>query len=212
MQVLSYLRAGDPRKYLTELRGLFSSGGMRYHLRDLLLRWFGSLAEPTDGEWSLAYRRLLDPATRTSFLAAMAGNPGWFVRIDGEPLESLLALDDQAIDAQVIPYLASLVGGDAHAEVIEIARGLADRGGVWPTRATRVIEAIRSWQSPRSVELFERLVRSQGDFLARQSHELDEIARSDPRLGCRLIRLVAVYSVRRAEQAEIFSSRHRRYA
>ena len=39
---------------------------MRYHLRDLLTRWFGSLAEPTDGEWSLAYRTLLDPATRTA--------------------------------------------------------------------------------------------------------------------------------------------------
>ena len=189
IQVLAYLRGTDYRKYLEELRDLLDAAGLRPHLRDLLLRWFGSMPDPTDGEWSVAYRMLLDPAARPRLLAAMAGNPGWFARINGGPLRALLEQDDQVVDSQVVPYLISLVDA-SQAEVVEIARGLAARGGRWANRAARIVSYIRDWRTRGTAELFEQLAGSLDGFLVNQTYQLDGVAQADPRAGCRLVRLL----------------------
>jgi hypothetical protein len=187
VQVLSYLRDGNERKYLGELNSLFAAEGMRHHLRDLLVRWFGALPEPSDGEWNLAFRGLLEPSTRTELLAAMVGNRGWFERINGEPLETLLALDDTSVDTQVIPYLTSMLG-ESQFEVVSIGRKILDRGGAWTIRAARIVSSIRNWDLPEAAELFERLATELDEFLPGQSYLLDNIAKIHPRVGCRLVR------------------------
>lgn len=50
-QVIAYMRGTDSPQYLRELKNLLYTQGIRFHLYDLLLRWFGSLQSPTDGEW-----------------------------------------------------------------------------------------------------------------------------------------------------------------
>jgi len=189
IQVLAYLRGAQPRKYLGELQELLAAAGLRPHLRDLLIRWFGAEPDPTDGEWSVAYRVLLDPAARPRLLAAMAGNPGWFARINGGPLRALLEQDDQVVDSQVIPYLISLVDA-IQGEVVKIARGLAARGGRWANRAAWIVAHIREWRAPAAAELFEQLAGSLDNFLVNQSYQFDGIAKADPRAGCRLVRLL----------------------
>ena len=187
IHVLSYHRGGDPRAYLAELQDLLDAEGLRFHLQDLLLRWFGSLSDPTDGEWSVAYRRLNDPATRPRLLAAMGGNIGWFAKINGGPLHVLLAQDDQVLDTQVVPYLISMLGVSQE-DVITIARRLAAKGGPWTNRAARIASRIRDWKSAQAVEFFEQLAASPDNYLIDQTHHLHEIVKQHPRVGCRLIR------------------------
>lgn len=172
IQVLAYLRGTDPLRYLEELQDLLDAEGLRSHLRDLLLRWFGALPDPTDGEWTMAYRRLLDPAARPRLLAVMGGNPGWFARINGEPLQYLLALDEQVVDSQVIPYLISMVE-TAQAEVVTLVRTFAERGERWMNRAMQIVSSIRDWKLPEAVELFEQMAKSSAIFLVHQTYQLD---------------------------------------
>lgn len=188
-QVLAYQRANDPRAYLRELQALLGAGGLRFHLRDLLLRWFGALPSPTDEEWTVARRLLLDPARRARLLAAMHGNVGWFARLQGRPLQDLLALDDQSLDATVMPYLLSLVEV-AQAEVARLVAPLLERGDRWRNRVAWLLAYVREWRAVEAVDLFERLLRSTPAPDPVRMHALEEIARTHPEVGCRLVRLL----------------------
>jgi hypothetical protein len=50
IQVLAYQRSTDPGRYLAELSAIWRGTDIRFHLRHLLLRWFGSLPNPTSAE------------------------------------------------------------------------------------------------------------------------------------------------------------------
>ncbi len=189
VQVLFYLRGSKPRDYLLELQGLLNPSKLRFHLQDLVMRWFGALLDPTDDEWVIARRMLFDLVTRPRLLRAMHGNRGWFARLAGRPLQDLLSQDDQTLDTQVIPYLASLLEV-AQTEVVNIVRPRLGRSEQWNTRLTWMTSMIRNWYSVEAVELFEQLCRAIPQFSHSRFYDVAEIARTHPRAACRLIRLV----------------------
>lgn len=189
IHVLSYLRGSNPRTYLRELQNLLAASDLRFHLRDLLLRWFGALQNPTDDEWVVARRMFIDPAMRPRLLAAMYGNPSWFARLDGKPIQELLAQDDQTLDAQVIPYLASMLEV-AQAEVINIVHPYMGRSEQWNNRLAGILSRIRKWYAVEAVDLFEKMLRMMPALDLSRIYELDNIAAAHPKAGCRLIRLV----------------------
>ncbi len=189
VQVLFYLRGSKPRDYLRELQGLLNAPKLRFHLQDLVMRWFGALSGPTDDEWVIARRMLFDPVTRPSLLRVMHGNRGWFARLAGRPLQDLLSQDDQTLDTQVIPYLASLLEV-SQSEVVNLVRPQLGRSELWNTRLTWMTSMIRNWYSGEAVELFEQLCRVTPQFSRNRFYDVAEIAQTHPRAACRLIRLV----------------------
>lgn len=188
-QVLAYLRANDEATYIHELNVLLRSEGLRFHLRDLLVRWFGALPTPTDHEWEVARRLLMDPAMRPPLFGSMGGNVGWFARLSGKTLEGLLALDDGTLDATIMPYLLSLCEV-AQVEVARIVAPFLERGERWRNRAAWLLAYIREWRAVEAVALFERLLRLVPTSDPVRLHALKEIAHSHPEAGCRLIRLL----------------------
>ena len=95
IQVLSYLRGSAPAAYLRELSLLLNASesetALRFHLRDHVMRWFGSLPSPTDDEWLIARRMLVNPARRARVLTVMQGNSGWFARLKGMLEQTILS-------------------------------------------------------------------------------------------------------------------------
>ena len=176
--------------YLRELYDLLADEGLRYHLRNLVWRWFGTLLDPSDAELTLARRWLASPAARPRLLSAMAGNVAWFALLRGRPLQHLLNLDDAILDAEVIPYLASLMP-EAQVDVVAVVRPYVGRGAQWHRRITWLLSQVRTGQTVEVVELAETLLRADttlgpDHFLY---HILDSIAEAHPAAACRLIGL-----------------------
>jgi hypothetical protein len=189
VQVLSYLRGSDDDAYLSEVHKLLRAEGLRVHLKLLLLRWFGSLGTPTDGEWLLAKRMLADPAIRGRFLAAAQGNPGWFARINGGRIQGLLSEEDEVIDSEVVPYLASMIEVE-QAAVVKLVRPLAEREERWRRRARFLLARITDWNTLEAVWLFEAMLHQTPISDLGQVYELGDVAKAFPREGCRLIQLL----------------------
>lgn len=186
IQVLAYLRGRYPRQYLQSLSQLLNAENLRYHLSDLLTRWFGALSLPTPDELTIAQRLLVNSARRPLLLAAMASNPDWLMRLSGAPLQSLLALDDESLDQHIIPYLASLIN-IAQEDVVTILKPYLGQSDAWNRRVSWVLLRIRHWNIVEAVDLLENALplvsKDYTDFL----YEFHGITRVFPQHGFRLL-------------------------
>lgn len=195
LQVISFLRGADQSRYLRTVHQLLAERRIRYHLRDLLLRWFGALSDPSEYEWLIACRILADPTKQLPLLRYMCGNIGWFDRVSTTFLPSWLA-DEQMMDNQVMSYLISFVD-TRQADIIRFVTPLLMRSELWTERIRTILFSIRDWCTANAIGLFEqyairRPMLDQGDF-----HHLVAVARANPATGCRLVHHVLQYQLDR---------------
>ena len=188
IHVISYLRGTRPTEYLRDLNQLLNSSDLRYHIYDLILRWFCSLPDPSDGEWTLANRLLLNPQKRVQLITRMYGNPGWFNRLVGTLTPTWLEEDDE-LDNLVIPYLESM-SETAQAQVIEILRPYLGRSDKWDNRLANVLFRIRKWQTKEAIDLFEQITYRLPNFNQFGLYEMARVVEADPLTGIRLIRFL----------------------
>ncbi|MBA2524769.1 MAG: ATP-binding protein [Pyrinomonadaceae bacterium] len=189
IHVLEYLRGTDSSTYLRELSSFLnaSASEIRFHLRDHALRWFGAIADPTDQEWLIARRLFVDPMRRPWMLGAAQGNQGWFRRFRETLEHRLSSQDDKLVDGKILPYLYSMLEV-AQAEVITMLRPYRGKNPQWDQRIRGLVRSIRSWHTEEASSLYEEMF---GDVAANEIkhyYEIDDIAKVNPKLGCRLIR------------------------
>jgi hypothetical protein len=70
VHILGYQRAADPQRYITQVDAIWRGEGIRFHLRHLLMRWFGTLPNPTAAETAWVRRLLRDANDHQRFLNA----------------------------------------------------------------------------------------------------------------------------------------------
>jgi hypothetical protein len=188
VQVLGYLRGVNTQVYLRELGTLLTADGLRSHLRDLVIRWFGALPAPTEDEWVLARRMLVDRGRRVRLIATMSGNAGWFGYLKDTTIPELLDGDDETVDTLAIPYLISMLGA-AQAEVFNMVGLYLGRSERWDRRLMWMLQSVREWTTPEAVAMFERAFGALQPVQIRHVYQLDDVAKADPRTGCRLARV-----------------------
>lgn len=188
VQVLGYLRGVNTQVYLRELGMLLTADGLRAHLRDLVIRWFGALPAPTQEEWVLARRMLINRGRRARLMAAMGGNACWFGYLKETTVPGLLDGDDETVDTLAIPYLISMLG-TAQAEVFNMVGPYLGRNECWDRRLTWMLHSVRDWKTPEAVALFERAFGELQPAQIKHVYQLDDVAKADPRAGCRLARI-----------------------
>ncbi len=186
IHVLTYLRGVNSQIYLRELNRLLIAEGLRHHLYDLVIRWFGALPNPTENEWLITRRLFLDPSRKARLMAAMGGNPAWFRYLRDSMLQSLLG-QEEILDSLVIPYLISMLD-KAQAEVINIIRPYIGRNEHWNRRVRWMLETVRDWKTPEAIEVFEQEFSSLSTTEIKHFYQLDDVAKADARAGCRLLR------------------------
>lgn len=186
IQVLTYLRDLRPQDYLRELNTLLTAQGLRAHLHDLIIRWFGALTNPTEDEWLITRQLLFDPLLRARLMAAMAGNPGWFQYLKDSTLPTMLG-QETILDTVVIPYLISMLDVE-QAAVIKMVRPYHGRSEQWNRRLRWMLETIRNWKTGDAIELFELEFSALSSADISHLYQLDDVARADPRAGCRLVK------------------------
>ena len=120
--------------------------------------WVGALSAPTDDEWLLARRMIVDAEIRHRVLVAMQGNPGWFAHMRGGQIQDMLTENDEVLDVEIIPYLTSMIDVEQVA-VIELVRPFAGRSERWDRRLRLMLTRISDWHTYEAVQLFERTLR-----------------------------------------------------
>lgn len=116
---LHYLRGADPATYRRELGAIWSSVGLRPHLKTLLIEFLGQQEQPDDFEIRLLRPVFADDEYAANALAAIVGRQAWF----------------DAIAHDLLP--------DAMTTSPELARAAIDvLANAWPFARTRVLELV----------------------------------------------------------------------
>jgi hypothetical protein len=190
IQVISYMRGTNPDQYLNELTTLLSSGEIRFHLNDLLLRWFGSIPNPTELEWVIARRMLLNPTTRVRILQSMFGNPGWWARLSSSLLPNWLT-NEESINDTIIYYLVSM--GDLNTTqlgVIELLKPYLGKNEEWDKRLSHFVSRIQHWHSADAVEFYEQVIYRIPSINNHDVYKIGLLAKAFPKSGVRLLRFI----------------------
>lgn len=188
VQVLSYLRGFNHSQYLADIQQLLSLATLRFHLYDLLVRWFGSIPNPSEEEWGFAKRALIDAQKRQKYLLAMQDNSAYFARIKIEFLPNWLSLEDDFLDNHVIPYMVSLANTE-QVEIVGILEKYLGKGEKWTSRIYSVLTRIQHWSSQEAVLLFEKLMLQMPTLSRFDWHEINLVSKAYPDIGCRFVNL-----------------------
>jgi len=200
IQVISYMRGTNPAQYLQALSTLLSSSEIRFHLNDLLLRWFGSIPNPTEHEWVMARRMLLNPATRVRILQSMFGNPGWFVMLNNALLPHWLE-SEEAIDDTILYYLVSL--GEINSTqlgVIALLKPYLGKNEEWDKRLSFIVSRIQHWHSVDAVEFYEQVIYRISSINNHDIYQSSLLAKAFPKSGVRLLRFALDLVLRKYDE------------
>lgn len=190
IQVITYMRGTNPAQYLKDLTALFSTGDIRFHLNDLLLRWFGSVSNPTEDEWNVARRMLLNPVTKGRVLQSMFGNPGWFVWLQKNFLPNWL-LNEETINDTLLYYLISI--GEINTTqmgVIELLKPYIGKNEEWDKRLANIVSRVQHWQSADAVEFYEQVIYRIPEINKHDIYQIGLLVKAFPIPGARLLRFV----------------------
>lgn len=176
VQVLSYQRGTDPIRYLAELDAIWCADDIRFHLRHLLMRWFGTLPNPNADEVRWARRLLSDAENRKVLLSAARANAAWFRALRPE-LESMLQRDDEATN-EVLWFFVGVMT-HCQGDIVAIMRPYVARGDEWLDRCRWLLSYIREWSDPVTIDFFDEVMQ-QGASLPQHFTDFKDMARLDP--------------------------------
>lgn len=78
LRTLAYLRDASPKTYSKELAKLWKTGGLRSHIKNLLVEFIGSVENPNEIELSCLLPFFEDDKLKYKTLLSIAGSHGWF--------------------------------------------------------------------------------------------------------------------------------------
>jgi hypothetical protein len=184
IQILAYLRHADFQAYRLEFESLLFRTGrplwlmsllqtrlgcavlrvlpglskdLRYHLRLLLLQWFGAVPDPRPEELSLAGRLLRDDDQRWDCLRGMMGNGAWFDLLDEEWLDELLRHEDEQVTQEVAAYLESMVNVRTRRVLERLQRRLGQTES-WDTYVSTCLAELHDWSNRDALDMLVSLV------------------------------------------------------
>lgn len=186
LQILNYSRTADPASYVKDLAQILSDANIRFHIRDHVMRWFGSVSSPTADEWNVARQIMRAGADAQRLRWYMQGNVGWFNYLKVDVVKTLNTGTDEQINGWAFPILASVFGKE-QATVTEIVKPFLDRGPEWIKRIDSLFWNVKDW-APVAIELYGDILTRGEEQQRREFYRIKPIAESQPSAAARLIR------------------------
>jgi ATPase family associated with various cellular activities (AAA) len=161
-QILETLRQTDMPRYLTELRSIFSSPNIRFHIQIAVAQWLGTLNDPSAEEFEIANSfDHVEGAFSPLAANALLSSAGWF---DALNKNGWLKLQLEGAQTERVNRLLSWLTDIAGQRPTEVATLLEKWWGNHPARGTRLLDWFgtikRKTSDDALVELGERLLRS----------------------------------------------------
>jgi len=187
-QILAYRREIDFAQYLDDLRQIFESPNVRFHIKRMVASGLNQIEKPMPEEWSIVEPLLLDGELSRYLSPALRDHVGWFDLLDSlRILEQWLAADNSSLINAAIWYLESRSVLDSNsvrvAELITPYVGRDDND--WRPRIQRIMSWGAAHKSAEMALIFRNLVSSgsyddasgtSGGDLWSQLHDAEEEA------------------------------------
>lgn len=146
-QILAAERELDPKRYLADLESILISDQVRPHVRDLVLRWLGSVPLPTTDEWNQLARyaaRQGDAEVSRSISMVIFDQPSWFALLaEGGIVQAWLRGSEEA-QVWALRFIRSI--SDRGADLLPAI--LQDYLDASPPQAGQVLDELH-WLSPK---------------------------------------------------------------
>ena len=189
IQVFTYLRGYRNSAYLKQYDSLVTSSVLRFHLQDLLIRWFGSIPNPYEAETNYFLHCILTQEKRNQYLTTMFGNLQWFAFMQSSILPKWLSSDDdEFIDTYVIPYLISMVEIN-QLRVVQLIAPFLEMGEKWQRRIYSLITRIQKWVCIEAAQLMVKLVEKLHVVHRQDWYDINNVAKAYPQIGCQLLNI-----------------------
>ncbi len=172
-QILAYRRDHDFTNYISDLREIFDSPDIRFHIKRMIASGLHEINDPKPEEWAVVEPLLLDGDLSRSISSALRRHVGWFDLMDKlGVLTSWLASDDERLNNAAI-WFFELPDIQDHrsARIAELVVPYIDRDGNWPARMRRVMSWGNSYKSAPMAKLdLELIKRGFYDDMKRSKH------------------------------------------
>jgi hypothetical protein len=166
-QILFHLRDEDPGRCLVEVEAVLREPTIRFHIKETVLTFLGSLSNPATAEWEMITRlAAADLPFANRIWIAIRTRP-WFDCLDGAGvIERWLAEDDEANQNRAVGMMLAAVNErpDRLAELLAPDAGRKPQYSAWLGAVTQVGELHRSRA------LFDLVLASvrRGDYIGRE--------------------------------------------
>jgi hypothetical protein len=160
-QILSTERDLYRKRYLGDLAAMLESDMVRPHVRDLVLRWLGTVSQPAADEWEILERyasRQDDEGVPQSIGMVLFGQPGWFARLAERDVIANWLRGTVELQGWALNYLRSIV--ESGALLASILDAYLDEQ---PERAGLLLERMH-WFNPKGAapEIADVFIRALG--------------------------------------------------
>ncbi len=164
-QILAYRREEEFDQYLTDVREIFDSQKVRFHIKRMVASGFGQIDKPTPEEWSLVKTYLLDGDLSRYMSAVLSGHVGWFDLLDSlKVFENWLVSDDTRLVEIAIRYLEIPELHDKKStRIAELIAPYVGCDGDWRQRILRIMSWGKAHQSRGMTTLYLDLI-AQGAY------------------------------------------------
>lgn len=160
-QILAYRREHDFNRYIADLRQLFESPNVRFHIKCMVASGLTRLDRPTREEWAIAEPHLLDCELSRYVSSALRDHVGWFDLLDSlQIFEKWLSCDDPGLNNAAIWYLESMGLHDSRSSrIAELIAPHAERDdGDWLQRVLRIMSWGKAHKSSGMTTLYLGLI------------------------------------------------------
>ncbi len=161
-QVLSFLRANDPQRYLPEARSVLMNEQVRFHVKQCVLEFLSATPVPARGEWDiLCELEAAHPRLRNHVNRVIANDVGWFDTLDAaEFLDSGLSSGEKPKEER-IAWLCAMpeILKNRSARVASLMRKHRRDDEVWRGYLRHICQTGDVFHSREMFELFLSLIR-----------------------------------------------------
>ena len=160
-QILAFRRDNDFNRYINDLRELFQSPKVRFHIKRMVASGLSRIDDPRAEEWSIAEPYLFNGDLSRYVSSALRNHIGWFDLLDSLGIfEGWLASNDALLNNAAIWYLESRDLHDKSSQrTAELIAPYAARDGEWRQRILRIMSWGKAHKSTEMAAIYLDLVR-----------------------------------------------------
>ncbi len=194
VQVLTYLRAVDRKRYYKELEALIDiynnpAGGkiLRYHLRQVVFTFFGQQTNLDPREKAIGLKCLQSHINRRLFTLGAFGNAEWFDVIN--PQINLDTLDDEILNTEIIPFYRSIQEYRSE-EIFGLFHERLGKSEIWDSRIIWYLQTFKGWQCQNAQKCLIWLLNNSHHPWYSLDLALHNIAEANPDFGLQTLSII----------------------
>ncbi|MFL5846260.1 MAG: hypothetical protein ACJ762_16350 [Solirubrobacteraceae bacterium] len=205
-QLLDYERRGSTDRYVEDLRYLLLDDAVRFHIRDLVLSWLGTVETPTDAEWELLDELLATgPPAVVRRIHHTISTAAWFGYLDAKGLiEAWLADGDSSGLALSIIAVAQPASPERAAELLTEHQA---RNAQAAEAVSAVLQRTDLSESREAFDMFIRMLETDEHELGRRDffYLAHNLAERHPDWGCELLGAYLRNRLRAADEQKVIN-------